>query len=269
MSRNASVLDAIVAAKRATVDRLTRDAAQLRAQAEAMPPARDFRAALDTSTVAVIAEFKRRSPSAGWIHREADVKTVLGAYADAGVSAFSVLTDEEFFGGSLGDLAEARKVARLPILRKDFLIDPVQVWEARAAGADAILLIVRILDDAQLRDLRVLAEEAGMHVLVEVHTAEEVERALGAGARIVGINSRDLANFRTDLGLVLELARAAPEEVILVGESGIRTPEDIEHLATGAGVDAVLIGETLMRAGSTEAVRAFTTVTRRPRVGTA
>jgi len=265
MSRNASVLDAIVAAKRGEVDRLVRQASRLEAQAAAMPAALDFRAALDRPTVAVIGEFKRRSPSAGWIREGAEVKPVLEAYAAAGVSACSVLTDDEFFGGSLGDLAEARKVASLPILRKDFLIDPVQVWEARAAGADAVLLIVRILDDAQLRDLSALIRETGMHALVEVHGEGEVERALRAEAGIIGVNSRDLANFRTDLDIVLELVRVAPPDVLVVGESGIRAPADIERLAD-AGVDAVLIGETLMRAGTAEAIREFTSVPRRRRV---
>lgn len=264
MSRNASVLDAIVAAKRLEVARLKHQAAELEARASAAPRPRDFRAALDRPEVAVIAEFKRRSPSAGWIREGARVDEVLPTYAEAGVSAFSVLTDEAFFGGSLGDLAEARKVAGLPILRKDFLIDPVQVVEARANGADAILLIVRILEDGQLRDLREFARAAGMAVLVEVHTAEEVERALRAGADIIGVNSRDLSTFRTDLNLVLELARSAPEDVLLVGESGIQTVADVERLAA-SGVDAVLAGEALMRAGSADAIRPFVTVPRQPR----
>ena len=261
MSRNASVLDAIVAAKRQEVDRLAPAARRLEAQAAAAVPARDFRAALNRQTVAVIAEFKRRSPSAGWIREGAEVEPVLGVYAAAGVSAFSVLTDRDYFGGSLDDLAEARKVAPVPVLRKDFLIDPVQVLEARAAGADAVLLIVRILDDARLRELRVLARELGMHALVEVHTAGEVERALRSGADVIGVNSRDLATFQANLDLVLELAYNTPPVTLLVGESGIRAPADVERLAE-AGVDAVLIGETLMRAGTVDGIRPFTAVAR-------
>ncbi|MFS8638111.1 MAG: indole-3-glycerol phosphate synthase TrpC [Gemmatimonadota bacterium] len=242
------ILQQIVRAKRAEVDALRPRARALRDAAEAFDAPRPFARALRREgEVALIAEIKRRSPSAGWIRPEASVGDVARAYEAAGAAALSVLTDGEFFGGSPDDLREARSVTALPVLRKDFILDPVQVWEARAAGADAVLLIVRILDDAQLVDLHRLAVELGLAVLVEAHTAEEVERALAAGAEIIGVNNRDLATFRTDLSVVLGLADRVPADRTLVAESGIRTPSDVDRLGA-AGVHAILVGESLMRA---------------------
>lgn len=243
-----SVLDTIVATKEREVAGLVPRRRALRERAEALPPARDFAGALRAGgEVALIAEIKRRSPSAGWLWPELAVPEVARAYAAAGASALSVLTDADYFGGSLADLAAARDAVPLPVLRKDFVVDDVQLWEARAAGADAVLLIVRILDDARLRGLHETARGLGMGVLVETHDAAELERALAAGAEIVGVNSRDLASFRTDLGVALSLAASVPAgRALLVAESGIRTPADVDRLAA-AGYDAILVGESLMR----------------------
>jgi len=212
----------------------------------AAPPTRDLEGALRSSAyVSVIAECKRRSPGAGEIRPGLDPVALTRSYEAAGAKALSVLTDAHYFGGSLADLAAARAATTLPVLRKDFTIDPLHVLEARAAGADAVLLIVRILSDEALRELHALAGQLGMSALVEAHDAGEVRRALDAGARILGINNRDLAAFTTDLDTTLRLLEAVPPNVEVVSESGIRTPDDVARLA-GAGVDAILVGETLL-----------------------
>lgn len=240
------MLDDIVAAKRGAAARLR--LTEVQAMAADAPPARDFGGALrDGGVVRVIAEFKRRSPSAGWIREGADASSIARGYAASGAAAISVLTDREWFGGSLDDLRAIRAAVDVPVLRKDFVVAAAQIWEARAAGADAVLLIVRILDDALLGDLLATAGDAGVAALVEVHDEAELERALGAGARIVGVNNRDLSVFRTDLAVSERLAARVPADVVLVGESGIGSPADVERLGR-AGVDAVLMGETLMRA---------------------
>jgi indole-3-glycerol phosphate synthase len=242
------ILDRIIETKRAEVERLRARRSALRAAAEAAGAPRPFAAALRREgEVALIAEIKRRSPSAGWIRPELSVEEVARLYQRAGAAAVSVLTDEEYFGGSLDDLRAARSAVEVPLLRKDFVIDALQVWEARAAGADAVLLIARVLDDPLLRDLLDLAAELGLGALVEVHTAAELERAVAAGAEVIGVNARDLATFVTDLGTVLELASSVPGDRVLVAESGIRTPADVDRLGE-AGVAAVLVGESLMRA---------------------
>jgi indole-3-glycerol phosphate synthase len=249
------VLDRIVETKRAEVAALAGRAAELRAAAAAAAPPPDFEAALRHGpNVAVIAEMKRRSPSAGAIRGDASASTTARVYADAGAAAISVLTDADYFGGALADLEAVAAATRVPLLRKDFTIEAVQVYEARAAGAAAVLLIVRILDDDLLRELRLLAESLGMAALVEAHDAAEIERAVASGARIIGINNRDLATFETDLGVTEQLAplvrysaNLSKHAPILVGESGIRTAADVRRLAA-AGVDAVLVGESLMRA---------------------
>lgn len=193
----------------------------------------------------MIAEFKRRSPSAGEIGA-GDPAAVATAYGTGGAAAMSVLTDGPFFGGSLADLEAARAASSLPVLRKDFVLDELQVWEARSAGADAVLLIVRILEDARLTGLLDLSRELRMSALVEVHDEAELERALGAGAVVIGVNNRDLDTFRTELEVTLRLAPLVPAGRILVGESGIRDGADVDRLGD-AGVDAVLVGEALMR----------------------
>lgn len=267
-----SVLDRIVATKREELAELRGSARALEAAAAAAPAAPGFEAALRAGPhVALIAEVKRRSPSAGAIRSDAGVAGASGAagvaavYDRAGASAISVLTDRAWFGGELADLVAVRSAVGVPVLRKDFTIDPLQVYEARSAGAAAVLLIARILDDVQLRDLAALSRELGMDALVEVHDEADLERAVGAGARIIGVNNRDLATFATDLGVTERLARLAPRECVLVGESGIGREADVMRLAA-AGVDAVLVGEALMRAGDpSAAVRAFGAVPRRRR----
>jgi indole-3-glycerol phosphate synthase len=241
-----TVLDRIVAVKRSEVAAASERRAELRAAALDLPPARDFGAALRAGpTVGVIGEIKRRSPSAGWIREGAVAPEVARAYEACGAAALSVLTDAQFFGGALDDLRAVRGAVALPLLRKDFVIDVVQLHEARVGGADAALLIVRILADAQLADLLGEARAAGLATLVEAHDEAELARALAAGAEIVGVNSRDLATFRTDLSVVHALAGGVPGNVILVGESGIRARSDVEGLAS-AGYDAILVGERLM-----------------------
>lgn len=233
--------------KRAEVRALGGRASELRARAADAGPTRGFAAALRRAdSVRLLAEVKRRSPSAGEIRPGADPVEVARAYQAGGAAALSVLTDREFFGGELDFLVRVRAAVGLPVLRKDFVVDPLQVHEARAAGADAVLLIVRILSDAQFAELHGLAARLGMDALVEVHTAEEMDRALSAGAALVGINNRDLSRFVTDLAVSETLAPRVPPAVTLVAESGIRAPADVDRLGA-AGVDAVLVGESLMR----------------------
>ncbi len=253
---SSNILGRIVESKRAEIERLLPRRAELRAAAESAEAPRAFEAALGGgASVALLAEIKRRSPSAGWIRPDAGVEELAASYAAAGAAALSVLTDAEWFGGGLEDLRAARRAAALPVLRKDFILDPVQVWEARAVSADAVLLIVRLLDDARLAELHALARELGMAVLVEVHEAAELERALAVGAAVVGVNSRDLATFRTDLSRAVSLAARVPPDRVMVAESGIRDASDVNRLAA-AGVDAVLVGESLMRAPDVRAAAA-------------
>jgi indole-3-glycerol phosphate synthase len=243
------MLDRIVAVKHEEVARLGGSRAELRARALDAPLTRSFGAALRAGAlVTVIAEMKRRSPSAGWIREGADAADVAEVYERNGAAALSVLTDAQFFGGSLSDLRAVRARVELPLLRKDFVVDPVQVHEARVAGADAVLLIVRILSDSQLAELLGESAAVGLDVLVETHDASELARARAAGATIIGINSRDLATFRTDLDAARVLAAAVPAGPILVAESGIGDGADVASLAA-AGFDAILVGERLMRSG--------------------
>lgn len=196
----------------------------------------------------VIAEAKHRSPSKGLIREEFDPVAIASSYAHAGAVAASVLTEEDFFGGSLDHLRAIRHAQPdLPLLRKDFVFDDYQLWESAEAGADAILLIVAILSDGLLRRLIALSAELGLDALVEVHTEEEMKRALGAGARLIGINNRDLTTFAVDIDTSIKLAPLAPRDAILVAESGITTAADIKRLKA-AGCNAYLIGEHLMRA---------------------
>ena len=242
-----SILERIVATKRGEVKLTSPRLAEFRDLARQAQAPRGFAAALRRpDQVRLLAEVKRRSPSAGDIRPGADPAQVARAYRDGGAAALSVLTDREYFGGDLDALRAVRSAVELPIIRKDFVIDPVQVWEARAAGADAVLLIARILEQTLLEELHALVVELGMDALVEAHTAEELERALAAGATLVGVNNRDLDTFATRLELSLELAPRVPESVTYVAESGIRTADDVDRLGT-AGVDAILVGESLMR----------------------
>lgn len=221
----------------------------LRARAEAFDaPLRGFRRALrEGPQPRVIAEVKRRSPSRGEIRPDFDAVGCAKAYADGGAAALSVLTDSRYFGGSLAALEAVRRAVDLPLLRKDFLVDPYQVDQARVAGADAVLLIARALDDGSLAALLGRARALGLDALVEVHEEGEVDRALCAGADLVGINNRDLASFETDLAVSERLApRLVEAGVTVVAESGIFRYEDIRRLEA-AGAHAVLVGESLMR----------------------
>jgi indole-3-glycerol phosphate synthase len=244
------ILDDILEEKKRTVgySRFRLPLADLEKQALATPEPRDFALALrSTKGMACIAEFKRRSPSKGWIQRDADVVAVASAYETAGAAAMSVLTDTPFFGGSLDDLRHARAATRMPILRKDFVIDAYQIVEARAAGADAVLLIVAALRDRDLQQLLGEANRWGMQALVETHDPDEVVRAVAAGATIIGVNHRDLRTFEMNMDLALAMRPLIPADRLVVAESGIRTSDDVQRLA-GGGINAILVGETLMQA---------------------
>jgi indole-3-glycerol phosphate synthase len=205
-----------------------------------------FRTALTQPGMAVIAEFKRRSPSAGTLREQADLHEVIPAYERGGASALSVLTERRNFGGSLEDLWLARGLCALPVLRKDFVVDEYQLLEARAAGADAVLLIVAALDGGELRSLHAAAGALGLDVLVEVHDRDELERALGLGAELIGINNRDLRDFSVDVGRTTLLMGSVPGGVTVVSESGISSAGQLRGLER-EGVQAVLVGESLMR----------------------
>ena len=241
------ILARIVETKQSEVEALRRSLSELRDRAEDAPPPRDFIGSLrGGDAVAVIGEIKRRSPGAGAIRPDLDPLDLGPRYESGGASALSVLTDAEYFGGSLHDLVAVRGLVEIPVLRKDFVIDESQVYEARQAGADAILLIVRILDDERLGSLRTLAEELGMSVLVEAHDGAEVERGLASGAELLGINNRNLRTFEARIDVTLALAARVPPEVVLVSESGIHTSADVCSVGE-SGVDAVLVGESLLR----------------------
>ena len=220
-----------------------------KAAAAATPPrslARSLRAAQGKG-MACIAEFKRRSPSRGWIQRDADPVPVARAYESGGAAGMSVLTDTPFFGGSLDDLRRARAAVRLPILRKDFLVDRYQVAEARAAGADAVLLIVAALTERELYLMLAEVARFGMEALVETHDEAEVRRAVMVGAELVGVNHRDLRTFAMSMDLAVRMRPLVPADRLVVAESGIKNAEDVGRLRA-AGIDAILVGETLMQA---------------------
>jgi indole-3-glycerol phosphate synthase len=245
-----SVLDEILVAKRAEVARLAERAAAIEAEAQASPRSdRDFAAALRRADgrLAVIAEIKRKSPSKGLLAPGLDAAATAAGYAAGGAAALSVLTDGPYFDGSLADLRAARAAVGVPVLRKDFTVDPIQLYEARAAGADAILLIVAALpDDALLNDLHSLATELGLAALVEADDEVGVERAVAAGARIVGVTNRNLRDFGEDLSTGTRLAGLIPADVVAVAESAIRSVDDARAMAD-AGFSAVLVGEHLVR----------------------
>ncbi len=235
--------------------------AELEAQLADLPPARDFVQALRAAPfMGLIAEVKRASPSAGVIKADFDPTDIAEQYQQAGANCLSILTDEEFFHGKLDYLRQIRQTARVPLLRKDFLIDRYQVLEARTAGADAILLIAECLDDRQLRELYDYAGELDLDVLIEVYDPENLERVLKLEPPLVGVNNRDLRTFQVDLAQSVNLARQVPPETLLVSESGIRTRADVERLHA-AGCRAILVGETLMRSDDIPAmVRELTEV---------
>ncbi|MBN2437136.1 MAG: indole-3-glycerol phosphate synthase TrpC [Deltaproteobacteria bacterium] len=242
------ILDDIVENKRreVAVRKRTVDLRSLARIVEKKPPARDFKAAL-ASECAIIAEVKRKSPSRGLLRADFDPVRIAGEYESHGAAAISVLTDQTFFGGCDEDLAAVRGAVSRPVLRKEFIIDPYQICEARAIGADAILLIAAILTAGQVREYRELAAMMGMASMIEIHDRGELEMALLAGAEIIGINNRDLKTFVTDIRTSADLAPLIPEDRIAVSESGIRTRGEIEALQK-AGIRAFLIGETLISA---------------------
>jgi indole-3-glycerol phosphate synthase len=262
-----TVLDEILASKRDEVTLLRRPDVRdlLRAEALAAPPARDFVAALRpaTGTLGVVAEIKRRSPSKGELAAALDPADTARAYAAGGAACLSVLTDGPYFGGTVDDLQAARTACALPVLRKDFVVDEIQVFETRAVGADAMLLIVAAIpDDSILADLHALGIELGLAVLVEAHDGDELERALAMGARVVGVNARDLGTFDEDLGVGERLVSVIPPDVVAVAESAIRSRTDASRMAA-CGFDAVLVGELLVKSDdATATVRDLASVVR-------
>jgi indole-3-glycerol phosphate synthase len=255
-----TVLEQLVAASREAVERRRAELplAQLEARLESRGKDRPFSEALVRPGLSLIAEFKRRAPSAGEIRPGAEVAEVVGAYERGGAAAISVLTEEQSFGGSLGDLEAARRASSLPILRKDFIVDPYQLTEAAVSGADAVLLIVAALEDQELADLYRQARALDLDCLVEVHDEDELERALELGCDVIGINNRDLGDLSVDIGTTGELIKHVPAGKTVVSESGIAELSQLEELEE-IGVDAVLIGEFLMRSADPEsAVRELT-----------
>lgn len=244
-----TILDKIVDAKRDEIAaaKAARPKSELRAALADTPPVRDFSSALASTTgIALIAEIKKASPSAGVIRKDFNPAEIAQIYARHGASCLSVLTDEPYFQGSLNCLRQVRTVTDVPLLRKDFILDSYQLLEARAAGADAVLLIAECLDDCNLRKLHNETMELGMTPLVELYEPENITRVLEAGATLIGVNNRDLRTFEVDLQHTIRLRREIPDECIVVGESGIRTADDVRRL-DDAGVDAIIVGESLMR----------------------
>jgi len=239
-----TILDEII---NATTSRLRRTPLVIdRAQALSIPASPSFRDALVAPGLAVVAEIKRRSPSAGPLAPDIDPVRRAGDYAAGGAAAISVLTEPDYFGGSLEDMREVAGSLALPVLRKDFIVAPEQVWEARLHGAAAVLLIVAALDDAALGSLLAEADAAGLDALVEVHTNDEARRARDAGAEIIGVNNRNLATFETDLAVAERIAPLL-DGSITVGESGVSSPDAAARMAA-AGFDAILVGEALVTA---------------------
>lgn len=253
-TRAAPILERILESRRAAIAELKANgsAAGLPRAVAAAPAPAAFRAALSATHVALIAECKERSPSGGWLQRPYDPVSLARRYEANGAAALSVLTEPEFFGGSLDHLQAVRAAVALPVLCKDFIVDPVQVMAARAAGADAVLLIVAVLEDANLRELLALTRSLGMQALVEVHDESEVERALHADASIIGINNRDLTTMRTAKDTTARLRPLIPPGRVVVSESGIESRADIDELER-MGADAALVGEALLKAPDLEA----------------
>lgn len=241
------ILSEIIANKRFEVD-IQKQAISIKQLEEGLhelPPTRSMRQALAHSPTGIIAEFKRRSPSKGWIKEEARPEEIVPEYAAAGAAALSILTDEKFFGGSLRDIRTARPLVNLPILRKDFIIDEYQLYQARIVGADAVLLIAAALKQDRCRELAAKAHELGLEVLLEIHRADELPY-ISEEIDMVGINNRNLGTFHTDVENSFQLAGQLPKETLLISESGISNPETVKRLHR-AGFRGFLIGETFMR----------------------
>lgn len=244
-----------IAAKRKEQLRREMDAVPFQAvkqAAEKAAPPLDFKKALKKGRLSVIAEVKKASPSKGLICPDFHPARIAQSYEAAGADAVSVLTEEAYFQGAAAVLCEVRTAVKIPVLRKDFIISPYQIYEARAIGADAILLIAALLDTETMKEYKKIADSLGLACLMEVHNEEELEKVLDASAEIVGINNRDLKTFRVNLGTTARLARLIPPECVLVSESGFQSRGDVEK-AEQAGADAVLVGEALMRSGNVPA----------------
>lgn len=253
--RRGEILDEIMAYHREQLPKIMREVplADLRAHASVAPPALDFYAALKRPGVSLIAECKKASPSKGLMVPKYDAVAFARLYARAGASAISVLTDGRHFQGSLEDLRNVKELVGpkgVPVLRKDFIFHPYQVYEARVAGADGLLLIAAVLSDKDLKDLLALTHKLGMNALVEVHTAVELERVLPLNPRIVGVNNRNLQTFEVDFENTARLRQMIPADVVTVGESGLKTADDVRAMAA-IGVDAILVGETLVTSKDT------------------
>ena len=246
------ILDTIVARKKEEVAELKKNGIRLPAEfqgSDVEPPRGFTKSLLDYEGVSIIAEAKKASPSKGVISPDFDPVAIALHYEKSGAQAVSVLTDVDFFQGHLLYLMQVREAISLPVIRKDFIIDELQIEEARRHGADAILLIAAILSESQLRDYQAMAEESGMDVLVEVHDEAELEKAMQAGSRLIGVNNRNLKDFSMDIETTFRLKKLIPDAIPVVSESGLKTGDDIRRLAE-AGVAAALIGESLMRSGS-------------------
>ncbi len=251
------MLDQIISDVRAGLPGLHDRAAEVMAAAATMPPARGFAAALAAPGLAIIAEIKRASPSRGVLDADLDPAARAGSYEEGGAAAVSVLTEPRYFHGGPADLAVVRESVAVPVLRKDFTVDELQIWEARAMGADAVLLIVAALSAAEVRRFLEVAAAAGLAALVEVHNEAEAEIALAAGATIVGVNNRDLTTFDVDLATAEKIGPILRDASITVAESGIFTRDDARRMEA-AGYDAILVGESLVTSGDpARAIRAL------------
>jgi indole-3-glycerol phosphate synthase len=243
-------LQKIIRSKRQEIGRRKSRAAlsDYKARIKDLPEPRGFRAALEKpGSCSLIAEIKKASPSKGILREPFDPLEIAKLYESNGASALSVLTDEPFFQGSLSSLTEVRKIVRLPLLQKDFILDEFQLYEARVYGADAVLLIAAVLEQSQLGEYQAMASELCLNTLVEIHKYDELERTLNSGAGIIGINNRNLETFETDLNVTFSLIKEVPDDRVVVSESAIGTRRDVERLQE-AGVDALLVGESLLRA---------------------
>lgn len=252
--RTGTILDDIVAQKllRLTLQKAKTPVEKVIEEAQSAPAPRDFLGALkDKTGISLIAEVKKASPVKGILRDSFDPTQLAESYKRAGACAVSVITEEDFFKGSPDYITQVREAISLPILRKDFIFDPYQVYESRAIGADAVLIIAGILEDGQLADLMALTSEYGMTPLVEVHDEEETQRAIGCTARVIGINNRNLKTMSVDISTTARLLRLMPKETIVVAESGIRTREDMQALES-LGVDGALVGESIVTAVNPE-----------------